>query len=93
VTGQRRGSGLSTPLSTKIVVFLGVAFVVVGFGIAGWQALAPDDPPEPAPVATQTAQQYLPDIRTVVVYLAVILAAILAGAYVLVRARRQRAGR
>ncbi|HSS68845.1 MAG TPA: hypothetical protein VLK34_09865 [Nocardioidaceae bacterium] len=90
---NRRGTSLSTPLSTKIVVFLGVALVLVGFGIAGWQSLAPDDAPAPSGVPTQAAQQYLPDIRTVVVYLAVIIAAILGGSYVLVRALRQRGRR
>jgi hypothetical protein len=84
---------LSTPLSTKILVFLGVALVLVGFGIAGWQSLAPDDASNSSPVATQSAQHYLPDVRTVVVYLAVIVAAILGGSYVFVRALRQRGRR
>jgi hypothetical protein len=66
--------------------------VATGFGVAGWQRLTPDDGPDNASPATQAAQQYLPDIRTVVGYLAVILIAVLAGAYVLVRSRRRRAG-
>ena len=90
---NRRGTSLSTPLSTKILVFLGVALVLVGFGIAGWQSLAPDDASDQSSLPTQTAQHYLPDVRTVVVYLAVVLAAILAGSYVLVRALRQRGRR
>jgi DMSO reductase anchor subunit len=87
---SRRQTSLSTPLSTKLVVFLGVALVVVGFAIAGWQQLSPDkDQADSIPAPAQSAQQYLPDIRTVVVYLAVLLCAVLGGAYVFVRSRRR----
>jgi hypothetical protein len=92
VTRHRHGRSLSTPLSTKIVVGLGLGLVILGFGVAGWQRLAPDDDADQASSTAQTAQQYLPDVRTVVAYLAVIVAVMLAGAYLLVRSRKRRAG-
>jgi hypothetical protein len=85
---------LSTPVSTKILVALGIGFVVVGFGIAGWQRLTKDEAPEAevtSPVG-KVAQPYLPDVRMIVVYLGFVLIAIMAGAYVLIRSRRRRAG-
>lgn len=92
MTSHRHRASLSTPLSTKLVVWLGVGLVATGFGVAGWQRLAPDDPPDNASPTTQAAQQYLPDVRTVVGYLAVIVIVLLAGAYVLIRSRRRRDG-
>jgi uncharacterized membrane protein YidH (DUF202 family) len=92
VTRHRHGTSLSTPLSTKIVVVLGVGLVLLGFGVAGWQRLSPDDDKDQASTTAQTAQQYLPDVRTVVAYLAVIVVVILAGAFLLVRSRPRRAG-
>jgi hypothetical protein len=83
---------LSTPLSTKIVVGLGVGLVLFGFGVAGWQRLAAADDTDEASSTVQNAQHYLPDARTVVAYLAVIIAVMLASAYLLVRSRRRRAG-
>jgi hypothetical protein len=91
VTRHRQGT-LSTPLSTKIVVVLGIGLVLFGFGVAGWQRLSPDNETDQTSSTVQNAQQYLPDARTVVAYLAVIVVAILGGAYLLVRSRRRHAG-
>jgi hypothetical protein len=91
VTRHHHRASMSAPLSTKIVVFLGVALVVVGFGVAGWQRLTAHDAPDGTSVPAQTAQ-YLPDIGNVVAYVALILIAVVGGAYVLVRSHRRRAG-
>jgi hypothetical protein len=79
-------------MSTKIVVGLGMACVLIGFGIAGWQQLAKDDKPDSTSPTAQLAHPYLPDMRDIVLFLAVVVAAILGGAYVLIRARRRRPG-
>jgi hypothetical protein len=92
VTGDRRGAPTSAPLSTKILVGVGVLCVLGGFGIAGWQRLTEHDESDQTSTSAQIAHQYLPDVRTLVLYLAVVVAAILAGAYLLVRARRRRSG-
>jgi hypothetical protein len=92
VTRHRHRTSTSAPLSTKIVVWLGLGLVAFGFGMAGWQRLTPEDAPDEVSPATQAAQQYLPDMHTVALYLLFFLIAVLGGAYVLVRSRRRRAG-
>jgi hypothetical protein len=92
VTSHRHRASMSAPLSTKLVVWLGLLLVAAGFAVAGWDRLSGDDAPDNTSPTAQAAQQYLPDLRTVVGYLAVIAIAVVGGAYVLIRARRRRAG-
>jgi hypothetical protein len=81
----------SAPLSTKIAVGLGLLLVGGGFALAGWQRLTGDDSTDAAP-PTGTPHQYLPSVETVVAYAAAIVTVVIAGGYVLVRARRHRSG-
>jgi hypothetical protein len=92
VAATRRRAPTSAPVSTKIVVGLGLLLVVGGFALAGWQSLTSDDPAEAIAAAPHPAQQYLPSVETVVAYAAAIGTVVIAGAYVLVRSRRRRSG-
>jgi hypothetical protein len=89
VSGHRHRTSSSAPLSTRIVVALGLAFIVGGFGLAGWQRLTEHDEDPSASPATSMFSAHLPNARTVAVYLLVIAAVAMAGALVLIRTRRR----
>jgi hypothetical protein len=93
VAATRRRTPTSAPASTKIAVGLGLLLVIGGFALAGWQSLGSDDAPEVTSTVPHSPQHYLPSIQTVVAYAAVIVTAVIAGAYVFVRARRRHSGR
>jgi hypothetical protein len=82
----------SAPLSTRIAVGFGLLLVVGGFALAGWERLTEDDSTEVSAPTGPPTHEYLPNVETVVAYAGAIVAVVIAGGYVLVRARRRRSG-
>jgi hypothetical protein len=87
VSTHRHRARSGAPLSTKLAIALGLAFVVGGFGLAGWQRLAEGSDEESAPPAASMLSTHLPGARSVAVFALAIAAAVIAGAFVFIRSR------
>ena len=88
---HRHRARTGAPPSTKLVVALGLALVVSGFGLAGWQRLAEGSDGEGAPPTTYLST-YLPGARSVAMFALAIAVAVVAGGCVLIRSRRRGGG-
>jgi hypothetical protein len=89
VTGHRHRAPTSAPLSTKLIVGLGAGLVVFGFALAGWERLSDDPDAAAPPPAVQSAARYLPSLDSLMLFVGGSLVALIAGVYVMVRARGQ----